>query len=142
LISALANETRGPGSSLNLWFAQYLFDFLRQSLNNNVAAHIFNNPPLVAYRRPMSRRDRLVGTKFKTVGTFSNDDENVDDDVYDRFGPGTGPSSTAGNVNTLVNRLRGRVLNCGFLWQSKGKCRANFKCSVNLKMQKLSTKTI
>jgi len=25
-------------------------------------AHIFNNPPLVAYRRPMSLRDRLVST--------------------------------------------------------------------------------
>jgi len=30
-------------------------------------AHIFNNPPLVAYRRRMSLRDRLVSTKFKTV---------------------------------------------------------------------------
>lgn len=30
-------------------------------------AHIFNKPPLVAYRRPISLRDRLVGTKFKTV---------------------------------------------------------------------------
>ena len=28
------------------------------------------------------------------VGTFSKDDENVDDDVYGRFRPGTGPSST------------------------------------------------
>ncbi|PFX16773.1 hypothetical protein AWC38_SpisGene18921 [Stylophora pistillata] len=39
-----------------------------------------------------------------TVGTFSTDDENVDDDVYDRFRPGTGPSSTAGNINTLAHR--------------------------------------
>ena len=30
-------------------------------------AHIFNKPPLVAYRRPISPRDRLVSTKFKTV---------------------------------------------------------------------------
>ena len=30
-------------------------------------AHIFNKPPLVAYRRPISLRDRLVSTKFKTV---------------------------------------------------------------------------
>ena len=32
------------------------------------------------------------------VGTFSKDDENVDDDVYDRFRPGTGP---------VAHRLRG-----------------------------------
>jgi len=30
-------------------------------------AHIFNNPPLVACRHPMSLWDRLVSTKFKTV---------------------------------------------------------------------------
>ena len=30
-------------------------------------AHIFNKPPLVAYRRSISPRDRLVSTKFKTV---------------------------------------------------------------------------
>ena len=59
---------------------------------------------------------------FVSVGTFSNDDENVDDDVCDRLRPGTGPSSTAGNINTLAQRLRGRVLHCSFLWQSTGKC--------------------
>ena len=31
-------------------------------------ARIFNKPPLVAYRRPISLRDRLVSAKFKTVG--------------------------------------------------------------------------
>ena len=30
-------------------------------------ANIFNKSPLVAYRRPISLRDRLVSTKFKTV---------------------------------------------------------------------------
>ena len=30
-------------------------------------AHIFNKPPLEAYRRPISLRDRLVSAKFKTV---------------------------------------------------------------------------
>ena len=30
-------------------------------------AHIFNKPPLVAYRWPISLWDRLVSTKFKTV---------------------------------------------------------------------------
>ena len=84
----------------------------------------------------------LTGFAPVILGTFSNDDENVDDDVYDRLRPGTGPSSTAGNVNTLVNRLRGRTLYCSFLWQSTGKCQTNVKCSVNLKMQKLSTTTI
>ena len=49
---------------------------------------------------------------FVRIGTFSIDDENVDDDVYDRLRPGTGPSSTAGNINTLAHRLRGRVLYC------------------------------
>ena len=35
-------------------------------------AHIFNKPPLVADRRPMSLRDRLVSTNFKTVNnTFA-----------------------------------------------------------------------
>lgn len=48
------------------------------------------------------------------LGTFSTDDENADDDVYDRFRPGKGPSSTAGNINTLAHRLRGRVLYCLF----------------------------
>ncbi|CAH3171643.1 unnamed protein product, partial [Porites lobata] len=33
-------------------------------------AHIFNKPPLVAYRRPISLRDRLVSTKFKTVNNI------------------------------------------------------------------------
>ena len=33
-------------------------------------AHIFNKPPLVAYRRPISLRDRLVSTKFKTVNNM------------------------------------------------------------------------
>ena len=47
-----------------------------------------------------------------SLGTFSIDDENVDDDLYDRLGPGTRPSSTAGNINTLADRLRGRVLYC------------------------------
>lgn len=49
------------------------------------------------------------------IGTFSKDDENVDDDVYDRFRPGTRSSSTAGNINTLAHRLRGRVFYCRFL---------------------------
>jgi len=31
-------------------------------------ALIFNKPPLEAYRRPISLRDRLMSTKFKTVG--------------------------------------------------------------------------
>lgn len=30
-------------------------------------AHIFNKPPLVAYRGPICLRDRVVSTKFKTV---------------------------------------------------------------------------
>ena len=38
------------------------------------------------------------------IGTFSNDDEDVDDEVYDRLRPGTGRSSTAGNKNTLAHR--------------------------------------
>ena len=29
-------------------------------------AHIFSKPPLVAYRRPISLRDRLVSTKFNS----------------------------------------------------------------------------
>ena len=33
-------------------------------------AQIFNKPPLVAYRRPISLRDRLVSTKFKTVNNI------------------------------------------------------------------------
>ena len=56
------------------------------------------------------------------LATFSIVDENVDDEVYDRLRPGTGPSSTAGNINTLAHRLRGRVLYCSFLWPSIGKC--------------------
>jgi len=31
-------------------------------------APIFNKPPLVVYRRPISLQDRLVSTKFKKVG--------------------------------------------------------------------------
>ena len=46
----------------------------------------------------------------------------MDDDAYDRLRPGTGPSSTAGNINTLAYRLCGRVLYCSFLWQATGKC--------------------
>ena len=35
-----------------------------------------------------------------TIGTFSNNDESMDYDVYDRLRPGMGPSTTAGNTNT------------------------------------------
>jgi len=40
--------------------------------------------------------------RITPLGTFSNDDENVDDEVYDRSRPGTGRSSTAGIMNSLA----------------------------------------
>ena len=56
----------------------------------------------------MVLRTTYVGPLAHNNGTFSDDDENVDHDVYERLRPGTGPLSTVGNTNTLAHRLCGR----------------------------------
>ena len=46
---------------------------------------------------------------FNKLATFSNEDENEDEDWYDRVGPGTRTSSTAvfrPEKKNLANRLR------------------------------------
>ena len=57
--------TFNPHTTLIAEIARRNWNFLQ---SKERLARIFNKPPLVVYRRPISLRDRLVSTKFKTVG--------------------------------------------------------------------------
>ena len=57
--------TFNPHTTLIAEIARRNWNFLQ---SKERLARIFNKPPLVVYRRPISLQDRLVSTKFKTVG--------------------------------------------------------------------------
>ena len=52
----------------------FIAEFARRNWNflqsKERLAHIFNKPPLVTYRRPMSLGDRLMSTKFQRLGSM------------------------------------------------------------------------